>query len=46
MKLHKYRNINKNTTEIIKNKQPSYGSIYNLSLIELKILKTYIKIHL
>lgn len=32
--------------KLVKSKQSLYGRIYSLSLVELKTLKTYIKIHL
>lgn len=38
--------IIKYIVKLIKGKQLLYGSIYALNLIKLKILKTYIKIHL
>lgn len=38
--------INKYLIDVESDKQPFYGSIYSLKLIELKILKTYIKINL
>lgn len=38
--------INKYTIKLIDDKQPFYGSIHALSLIELETLKTHIKIYL
>ena len=38
--------INDHIIELEKNKQLFFGSIYSLKLLELKILKTYIKIYL
>ena len=38
--------LNKHVIELQKSKQPLYSPIYSLSLIELEILKTYIKINL
>ena len=38
--------INKHAIELEKGKQLLFGPIYSLRLIELKTLKTYIKIHL
>ena len=38
--------MNEYVVELIKDKQLSYGSIYTLSLIELGILKAYIKTYL
>ena len=37
---------NEHAIELKKSKQPPYGPIYSLGLIELKTLKTYIKINL
>ena len=42
----KYIGINDHIIEQIDEWQPLYGSIYNLKLVELEILKTYIKINL
>ena len=39
-------NINEHAIELENGKQPSYGSIYSLGLVELETLKTYIKTHL
>ena len=38
--------INKHAIELEVGKQPSYGPIYSLGPVKLKILKTYIEIHL
>ncbi len=38
--------INEHDIELVKNKQPFYEPIYSLKLVELKTLKTYIKIYL
>ena len=38
--------INKYTIKLEKNKQPLFGSIYNLGSLKLKTLKTYIKTNL
>ena len=38
--------INEHAIKLVEDKQLSYRSIYSLSLIELKILKTYIKTNL
>lgn len=46
IKLPKNTGINAYIIEPIKGNQLLYGSIYALSLVELEILKTYIKIHL
>ena len=43
MELPKNLEINEYIIELKKSKQLSFGLIYNLGLIELKILKTYIK---
>lgn len=43
-KLSKYFNINKHTINLELNKQLFYKLIYNLYLVELEILKMYIKI--
>ena len=44
--LQKRTNINKHAIKLVDAKQPFYKFIYSLGLIELKILKTYIKINL
>lgn len=46
IELSKNTVINKHAIELIEGKQPSYGSIYTLSLMELEILKIYIKTYL
>ena len=38
--------INKHAIKLVEKKQPPYGSIYRLSLVELETLKTYIETHL
>lgn len=38
--------LNKYTIKLIEKKQSSYRPIYTLSLVELEILKVYIKTHL
>ena len=38
--------INEYAIELKKSKQPSFGPIYSLELVELEILKTYIKTNL
>ena len=45
-KLFKYYDLNKYLINPKPGDQPLYGPIYNLKLIELKILKTYIKTNL
>ena len=44
--LLKYTVINNHIIELVKDKQPSFGSIYSLKPIELEILKIYIKTNL
>ena len=44
--LSKHTIINNHFINLIDDKQSSYGLIYNLRLMELKILKTYIKTNL
>ena len=46
MELPKNIGINEQVIEPIKGKQPSYGPIYSLGLVELETLKTYIKTYL
>lgn len=46
MKLPENTGINKYAIELIERKQPPYEPIYGLSLVDLKILKVYIKTHL
>ena len=38
--------INEHAIKLKKDKQPSFGLIYNLELVELEILKTYIETNL
>ena len=38
--------MNEHAIELEEGKQPSFGSIYNLGSVELKMLKTYIEINL
>lgn len=44
--LLKYTKINDYTIELIDKQQLPYGPIYSLGLVELEILKTYIKTNL
>ncbi len=46
MELPKNTVMNKHVIELINEKQPFYASIYALSLVELKMLKIYIKTYL
>ena len=46
VELSKYIGINNYIIKLEKSKQIFFRSIYNLKLVELKILKTYIKINL
>ncbi len=46
MKLSENIGINKHDIKLIEEKQPPYGPIYALSLVELETLKVYIKTHL
>ena len=46
VELPKNTGINKHTIKLEKGKQPSFGPIYSLALIELETLKTYIKTNL
>ena len=46
MKLPENTGISKHIIKLEKGKESLYGPIYSLRLIELEILKTYIKIHL
>lgn len=46
MELSANTGIKKLAIELVKSKQPIYGSIYSLRPIKLEILKTYIKIYL
>lgn len=45
-KLSKYTKINNHFIDLVKDYQPSYKFIYNLKIIELETLKTYIKVNL
>ena len=45
-KFLKHSKINNYTIELVDGQQPLYGLIYSLKLIELEILKAYIKINL
>ena len=44
--LPKVTKLNQHIIELQKSQQPSYGSIYSLGPVELKMLKTYIKTNL
>ncbi len=46
MELPKNTSMKKHANKLTEGKQPLYGPIYILSLVELEILKTYIKTHL
>ena len=46
MELPKNTGINKHAIELQDDKQPPYGPIYSLKLVELETLKTYIETHL
>lgn len=46
MVLPKYTKINIYAINLKKSKQPLYGPIYSLELVELNTLKTYIKTNL
>ena len=46
MRLLENTRMNEHAIKLIDGKQSPYGSIYAFSLIELEILKAYIKIHL
>ncbi len=43
MKLPKHTRIHNHTIELVDDSQPPYGLIYSLGLVELEILKVYIK---
>ena len=45
-KLPEYMKINNHIIKLVNNQQPSYSSIYNMGLVELEMLKTYIKINM
>ena len=44
--LPEYTGINNHPIDLLDNKQPPYGPIYSLELVELETLKTYIKANL
>ena len=46
VELPEYTGINNHPINLLDNKQPPHGLIYNLGLVELKMLKTYIKANL
>ena len=46
MELPEYIGINDHFINLLDNKQPPYGPIYNLGPVELETLKTYIKANL
>ncbi len=46
MELPENTGINEHAIELIEGKQPPYGPIYALNLVELETLKAYIKTHL
>ena len=46
VKLPEHTRINDHSINLLNNKQLPYGPIYSLRLIELKLLKTYIKANL
>ena len=46
MLLPEHIEINMHAIDLEKDKQPSYGPIYSLGLVELEILKTYIETNL
>ena len=46
MELPENTGINKHAIELIEGKQPPYGPIYSLGLVELETLKAYIETHL
>ena len=46
MELPKNIGINEHAIKLQEGKQPPYRPIYSLGLVELEILKTYIKIYL
>ena len=46
MELSKYTSINNHTIKLEKDKLPHFRPIYSLDLVELKMLKTYIKTNL
>ncbi len=46
MELPKNTDMNEHAIKLIEGKQPPYGPLYALNLVELETLKTYIKTHL
>lgn len=46
IKLSENTGINEHAIELVENKQPPYGPIYNLRPVELETLKAYIEIYL
>ncbi len=46
MELSENTGRNEHAIELVEEKQPPYGLIYVLSLVELETLKTYIETHL
>ncbi len=46
MELPENTGLNEHAIELVEGKQPPYGPIYALSLVELETLKTYIETHL
>ncbi len=45
MELPENTGMNEHAIELIEGKQPPYGLIYTLNLVELETLKTYIETH-
>ncbi len=45
MELPENTSLNEHAIKFVEGKQPPYGLIYTLSLVELETLKTYIEIH-
>ena len=46
VEVYKHTSINDHLIDLIDGKQPLYGPIYSLGLVELKMLKTYIETNL
>ena len=46
VELPEYTKIYHHLIDLLEDKQPPYGLIYNLELVELEMLKTYIKANL
>ena len=46
MELPENTGMNEHAIELVEGKQPPYGPIYSLSLVELETLKTYLETHL